>query len=191
MRFPLSGGQVSRQSLRLESGLRVVLCAALVCSPVLPPSRLAADPTDEFDAAYELWAERELEQSLMALETLLKHDEISDVLLRDAYLLKGQCHIGLAQAEEVSAAEEAFCMAVVIESKPEATLSRIRLAEEELQYFERARAMCEDKGPGWKLLAAGGAAASAILYLLLRGADPGGDEEGPEDLPDPPPPPQR
>lgn len=172
----------------------------------------AADARDELTRAEDYFLVADFSTALAKVNALLDGGGISGGTLRDAYILKARCEVGLAHR---SSAVEAFCQALRVESswRPDPDL----YTKDELEVFEQAKTSCgagtsepskpaepskpldtakpkpasSGGGKPWykkpAVLAVGGALVVGGVVLAMGG---GGDDGGESDLPFFPEPPQ-
>ena len=129
-----------------------VLTSAVFLSSVLHLSLFAAtalaDAREELTKAEDYFLVADFATALTKVEALLDAGDLQGGTLRDAWVLKARCEVGLAHK---SSAVEAFCEALRVEPgwRPDPDL----YTKDELEVFEQAKASCtgapaESKPPG-------------------------------------------
>jgi hypothetical protein len=167
---------------------------------LLATSARAAD-REALDQAQDYFLVADFATALDKVNEVLASGDLKGGALRDAWVLKARCEIGMAHR---SAAADAYCEALRVEPswRPDPDL----FTKDELAVFEQARESCNLEAttppsplpppaasgatPWYKkkstLLIAGGVIVAGVLVAVLAG---GGDDETTPDLPGPPPPP--
>jgi len=173
----------------------------------------AADAREDLTRAEDYFLVADFSTALQKVEALLQTGDLQGSTLRDAWILKARCEIGLGHR---STATDAFCEALRVEPswRPDPDL----YTNDELEVFEQARSSCGggtgepvkqesapsttrtepampqmssgEKKPWYKkpvFLAIGGA---LVVGGIIAAAGGGGGDDGEPDLPGFPDPPQ-
>ncbi len=177
-----------------------------------PPAAWAASPREELTKAEDYFQVADFATALQKVDALLKSGDLEGSTLRDAYVLKARCELGLAHR---SSATDAFCQALRVDGgwRPDPDF----YTKDEVEAFEQARASCtpgdatppRETTPVKERATKDSAAAAGVseskpwykkpLVLGILGAVvvggvilalSGGDDEGDPVLADFPPPPQ-
>ncbi len=101
-----------------------------------------ADAREELTRAEDYFLVADFTTALTKVNALLDGGGLSGGTLRDAYILKARCEVGLAHR---SSAVEAFCNALRVEPswRPDPDL----YTKDELEVFEQAKASCSTTEP--------------------------------------------
>jgi hypothetical protein len=101
-----------------------------------------ADAREELTRAEDYFLVADFATALQKVETLLDSGELSGGTLRDAWVLKARCEVGLAHR---STAVDAFCQALRVEPtwRPDPDL----YTKDEMEVFEQARGSCAGGAP--------------------------------------------
>jgi hypothetical protein len=178
-----------------------VFCAATLDLALLATSASAASGREALEEAQDYFLVADFGTALDRVDSLLESGDLEGGALRDAWVLKARCEIGLAHR---SAAVDAYCEALRVDPSwaPDPDL----FTKDEVAVFEQAREGCTlettekpspmpppasaggqpwyKKKTTWYI--AGGVVAAGILAAVLAG---GSDEETAPPLAGPPPPP--
>ncbi|MFN8179139.1 MAG: hypothetical protein U0167_14510 [bacterium] len=114
----------------------VFLASVLDLAVLARPAR-AADPREELTKADDYFQVADFTTALSKVQALIDSGDLSGGTLRDAYILKARCEVGLAHR---SSAVESFCNALRVEPgwRPDPDL----YTKDELQVFDQAKASC-------------------------------------------------
>jgi len=124
-----------------------LLTAAVFLASTLDVLLLAgtayADAREELTRAEDYFLVADFATALTKVDALLDSGDLQGGTLRDAWVLRARCEVGLAHR---SSAVEAFCQALRVEPtwRPDPDL----YTKDELEVFEQARASCGAGGPG-------------------------------------------
>ena len=139
---------------------------------------LAATPEEDLATAFQLWRTVYFQDAIVVLDGLVVRKGVSKPVLREAYLLKGQCHLALADGDTASA-RDAFCGAVKADPDWDLKSGSIDLDEREVKLYARAKEECKPRGISRLLLAGAAAGAGAIVFLLVGGGSDNGTSPPP------------
>jgi hypothetical protein len=114
-----------------------VFLASVVDLALLARPARAADPREELTKAEDYFLVADFTTALTKVQALIDSGDLSGGTLRDAYILKARCEVGLAHR---SSAVEAFCDALHVEAswRPDPDL----YTKDELQVFDQAKSSC-------------------------------------------------
>jgi hypothetical protein len=152
----------------INSMLLLIYGMFLVQISLGPAKALAATPEDDFGTALQLWETANFSEAIRVLDDLVKRDEVPQDVLRDAYLLKGQCHLAGAD-QDTESARESFCEAVRTDSDWELNTGAIFLADTELELYAQAVEECGGGGISKLVLGGGALILGGIAYLIFGG----------------------
>jgi hypothetical protein len=191
----------SHPVLRLAAMLTVAVFAVTTLDLAFFAVSAEAADREGLDQAQDYFLVADFATALDKVNGLLASGDLEGGALRDAWVLKARCEIGMAHR---SSAADAYCEALRVEPswRPDPDL----FTKDELAVFEQALASCNLESttapsplppsaasaaatPWYKkkstLYIAGGVVVAAVLVAVLAG---GGDDEDTV-LPGPPPPP--
>lgn len=181
---------------RVTAGCLLAFFLITVC-PVLElvPAAMAT-PRQDLDRAQDLYDFAEFQQALELVTGLIDGKQLSGTDLRDAYVLRARCAVGL-QLDAV--ATEDFCEVMALDESWQP--DPVTFPQDEIAAFQAAQGSCVEAaakepkpaaqgGKAWykKPLVWGAAAGGVLLAVLLMGGG-GSDGAGEPDLtgfPDPP-----
>ncbi len=180
---------------RLTAGSLLAFFLITVC-PIqeLVPAAMAT-PRQDLDRAQDLYDFAEFQQALELTSSLIDGRQLSGNDLRDAYVLRARCAVGL-RLDTVAA--EDFC--AVMDLDPGWKPDPVTFPQDEIAAFAGAQGSCvkaaaepekaSEGGKAWykKPIVWGAAAAGVLVAVLLMG---GGSDDNPVDpplngFPDPP-----
>lgn len=179
---------------RVTAGCLLAFFLITVC-PVLDlvPAAMAT-PRQDLDRAQDLYDFAEFQQALELTSSLIDGRQLSGNDLRDAYVLRARCAVGL-QLDTMAA--EDFCKVMDLDAawQPDPVI----FPQDEIAAFRAAKGQCvkaaeepkpaAEGGKAWykKPIVWGAAAGGVLLAVLLLGG--GGDDSTDPDLPGFPSPP--
>jgi hypothetical protein len=191
----------SHPVVRAAAMLTLAVFAATTIDLALFAVTAQAADREALDQAQDYFLVADFATALDKVNGILASGDLEGGALRDAWVLKARCEIGMAHR---SAAADAYCEALRVEPswRPDPDL----FTKDELAVFEQALASCNLESttppsplppaaasgatPWYKkkstLLIAGGVVVAGVLVAVLAG---GSDDSEDPDLPGPPPPP--
>lgn len=181
---------------RVTAGCLLAFFLITVC-PVLDlvPAAMAT-PRQDLDRARDLYDFAEFQQALELVTGLIDGKQLSGTDLRDAYVLRARCAVGLNLH---AMATDDFCQVMALDEswQPDPVI----FPQDEIAAFQAAKGSCvkaaadepkpaAEGGKAWykKPIVWGAAAGGVLLAVLLLGGGDDDEESGPAlgDFPDPP-----
>lgn len=181
-----------------------VFLAQAVDLALLARCSLAADAREELARVEDDYLMADFPAALQKVDALLASGDLEGAALRDAWILKARCEVGLGHR---SSAEDAFCQALRVQPtwRPDPDLS----TKDEIDAFEQARAQCgaapwdrareepgpiEDESSGSTRVSAGrpwyknpvvlGVGGALVIGGIVAAASGGGGGGGGDEVPD-------
>jgi hypothetical protein len=193
--------------------IALVSFMSLATRDLVSPGAAWATPREELTKAEDYFQVADFSTALKKVDELLKSGDLEGAMLRDAYVLRARCELGLAH--KVSATD-AFCEALKVDAawRPDPDF----FTTDEIAAFESARTTCSaakdtttepvkpatttpaktaapaaavsESKPWYKKPLVLGILAAAVVGGVVLAMGGGGDDEGDPVLADFPPPPQ-
>jgi hypothetical protein len=133
----------SRVRRIVASFVLVTFTSLAVRDLFVPATAWAASPREELTKAEDYFQVADFATALQKVDALLKSGDLEGSALRDAYVLKARCELGLAHR---SSATDAFCQALRVDGawRPDPDF----FTKDEVDTFEQARTNCTGVGSG-------------------------------------------
>jgi hypothetical protein len=135
--------QVTKGRFRWAAWTTLLVFVATLSVPALAPVPAAADARDELAKAEDYFLVADFGTALEKVDGLLSSGSLTGDGLRDAYVLKARCELGLVHR---SSAVDAFCNALRID--PQWRPDPDFYTTDELEVFGQARETCGTTGSG-------------------------------------------
>lgn len=134
-------GRSSRARRFVATLVLVTFTAFTTKDLVFVSAAYAANPREELTKAEDYFQVADFATALQKVDSLLKSGDLEGNLLRDAYVLKARCELGLAHK---TSAADAFCEALKVDAawRPDPDF----YTKDEIQTFDQARGNCATGG---------------------------------------------